>query len=109
MIITRPILSEKSAQKMDKGLYVLSVSPRATKTEIKDQLKKLFKVEAVSVRIVNLPAKKVNFRRRPGQEVSRRRAYVQLKEKQVLPGFELPKEKSKKSASQSTAKTEEKS
>lgn len=98
MIITKPLLSEKSALKMDQGLYVLLVDQTATKTQIKHELKKLYNVDAISIRIVNLPAKRVSFKRQPGVQPVRHKAYVQLKPKQILPGFELPKEKSKTKA-----------
>ncbi len=94
--IISPILTEKSVLNLDKGLYVLSVAPAATKTSIADTLKKLYDVDAINVRIVNLPAKKVNFKRKPGVRSVRRKAYVQLAAKQQIPGFELPKQKETK-------------
>jgi len=95
-VMIAPVMSEKSAANLDKGLYVFAVSDQATKSSIVDEVKKLYEVAVVSVRIVNLPAKKVNFRRRPGQRSARRRAYIQLAKGQVIPGFELPKTDEKK-------------
>lgn len=95
-IIRRPLLTEKSALGMDRGLYVLEVAPKATKQSVSQLLKKLFDVDAKSVRIVNLPAKKVTFKRIKGEQVRRRKAYVQLAKGQKLPGFELPKDKDDK-------------
>ncbi len=98
--IISPILTEKSVLNIDKGLYVFAVTIDATKTSIADALKKLYEVDAVSVRIVNLPAKKVNFKRKPGVRSVRRKAYVQLAAKQLIPGFELPKKKGEKDATE---------
>lgn len=95
-VLLTPLLTEKAALKMDKGLYVLRVSPSATKQSITQELKKNFSIDAISVRIVNLPAQKVKFRRVPGVQAERRKAYVQLKSGQKLPGFELPKQKNEK-------------
>jgi len=95
MQLLHPVISEKSAAQMDKGLYVFEVSGRATKRTITTELKRLFAVTADSIRIVKLPAKKVRFRRRSGTQAARHHAYVQLSEKQRLPGFELPKQEKK--------------
>jgi len=100
--ILKPVLTEKSAAKMSDGLYVLAIADNATKNSILQDLMKMYKVEAVSVRIVNLPAKRVRFRGRKGTQSRIRKAYVQLKKGQQLPGFEIKKEDEKK-----TKKTEE--
>ena len=95
-LIKTPILTEKAALGMDRGLYVLTVSGRATKKTIKSEFKRTFGLDVISVRIVNLPAKLIKFKRVSGTQPVRRKAYVQLKSGQKLPGFELPKEKGKK-------------
>ena len=94
--IIAPVMTEKSVKSLDTGLYVFTIEAKATKNSIADALKKLYDVDAISVRIVNLPAKKVNFKRKPGIRSVRRRAYVQLAPKQQIPGFELPKQKEDK-------------
>ena len=96
--IISPVLSEKTAQAMDRGVYVFNVHTDANKTMIAQELKALYNVDAVSVRIVNSPAKKVNFKRKPGTRPTRHKAYVQLKAKQVIPGFEVLKEAEKQAA-----------
>ena len=92
MLLKKPILSEKTAQRMDQGLYVFEVSANSTKPSLKSELKLLFNVDAKSIRVVNLPAKVVNFRRHKGIRAARKHAYIQLIKDQRLPGFELPKE-----------------
>lgn len=94
--IVSPLLTEKSAADIDKGLYVFYVTPAANKTTVRQELKATFNVDPTSVRIVNLPAKTVTFRRRKGLQKVRRKAYVQLPPKQMIPGFESLKEKDKK-------------
>ncbi len=92
-LIKTPLLTEKAALGMDRGLYVMIVDRAATKQSIKSAMKQQFDLDVVSVRIVNLPAKLVKFKRIPGVQAPRRKAYVQLKTGQKLPGFELPKQK----------------
>lgn len=99
-IITSPILTEKAALGMDRGLYVMIVDKRATKNSIATEIKRQFDLDVVSVRIVNLPAKRVKFKRLPGIQTARRKAYVQLKKGQKLHGFELPKQKDDKAVKQ---------
>ena len=70
----------------------MTIDRSATKNSITTEMKKQFDLDVVSVRIVNLPAKKVKFKRLPGVQTARRKAYVQLKKGQKLPGFELPKQ-----------------
>ncbi len=91
-LISSPILTEKAALGMDRGLYVMTIDRSATKNSITTEMKKQFDLDVVSVRIVNLPAKRVKFKRLPGVQTARRKAYVQLKKGQKLPGFELPKQ-----------------
>lgn len=95
-LIYAPLLTEKVAQSLDSGQYVLTIADTATKQSIRQELKRSFDLEAISIRIVNLPAKKVKFKRIPGIQAGRRKAYVQLKKGQKLPGFELPKQKEEK-------------
>jgi large subunit ribosomal protein L23 len=90
--IIAPVLTEKSATNFDKGVYVFAVAKTATKNSIADELKHLYGVDVLSVRIVNLPAKKVSFKRKPGIRTARRRAYVQINPKQKIAGFEIQKE-----------------
>jgi len=95
MIIIKPVLSEKSAVHMQDGLYVFEVAHRATKSAIAEEVQKTWGVKVKSVRIVNLPPKKVTFRRIKGVRSKRRRAYIQLADKARLRGFELPKQTTK--------------
>jgi ribosomal protein L23 len=102
-----PILTEKSAVGMNSGLYVFAVTDNANKVTIAKELKDLYNVEAISVRIVNLPAKEVSFKRVKGTRSIRRKAYVQLKEKQQIPGFEALKEDMKKQSAEAQKPTDD--
>lgn len=97
MLLKYPILSEKTAASLSNGEYVFAVDPKSTKPALKQELKQLFKVEAVSVRIVNLKAKGVKFRGHRGAQRARHKAYIRLKPKQIIPGFEEQKEAKSKS------------
>lgn len=94
--IISPLLTEKSAADVSKGLYVFYVTKEANKTTIAQELTALYDVKPLSVRIVNLPSKNVTFRRVKGVQGVRRKAYVQLDAKVTIPGFEILKESKEK-------------
>jgi len=78
-IIQRPIITEKGvAAKDERRTLCFEVAPRATKTEVKEAVQKLFKVKVESVRTANFGGKM----RRRGRTIGFRRdwkkAYVKL-------------------------------
>lgn len=56
-IIIRPYITERSSDDMADGKYTFIVVPRATKTEIKDAVEKLFKVKVLKVNTANYRGK----------------------------------------------------
>lgn len=106
-IIKHPILTEKTASLMESGLYVFAVTRDANKISIRDELKRIYNVDTDSVRVVNLPEKKVTFRRKKGTQGARSKAYVQLKPKQHIPGFESLIDNMKKAAKESAKNQQE--
>lgn len=87
-IIKSPFITEKSTFNITSGLYVFEITASANKTSVAEELKKHYNVDAKSIRIVNLPAKQKTFKRIKGVRNIRRKAYVQLKDKQTISGFE---------------------
>ncbi len=101
--IISPLLTEKSAADIDKGLYAFYITKSANKSTVAAELKELHDVVIKSVRIVNLPFKNVTFKRVRGKQSVRRKAYVQLDGKKAIPGFEVLKE-NKEAAEKEMAK-----
>lgn len=84
-IIKKPWVTEKAARLNEQGQYVFLVAGTATKPEIKKAIKELYKVDAISVNVVNRPAKRKRFRgvmRSSGD--GERKAIVTLKEGQKI-------------------------
>jgi len=80
-IILSPIISEKGTIVADKYRhFVFKVSTDATKTEIKQAIEKMFKVEVSAVNLCNVKGKRKKFRHRSGQRKSWKKAYVALVE-----------------------------
>jgi large subunit ribosomal protein L23 len=79
-IIVRPRITEKSGiMNESSNVYTFEVEKNATKDTIAKAIKTLYKVTAVKVRIVNLPAKKVLVRGKKGTQSAVKKALVYLK------------------------------
>ena len=57
-IIKAPVITEKSRMEQENGKYVFLVSPKATKTEIKEAIEKIFKVKVEEISTLNVKPKK---------------------------------------------------
>lgn len=85
-LIIKPVLSEKSFKLQQQGIYTFWVSPKATKTQIKQAIQTLFNVKVIKV---NLAAKgsqtKYNWRHRHTYTTPRRKkAYVKIAPEQKI-------------------------
>ena len=80
-ILLSPVVSEKSAIVADANRqFTFKVAPDATKREISRAVEKMFEVEVVNVRVVNIKGKKKRFGAMQGKRKDWRKAYVRLKE-----------------------------
>ena len=79
-IIQRPIITEKGlAAKDQQRTLCFEVHPEATKTEVKEAVQKLFKVQVDSVRTANFEGKPRRRGRTMGQKRDWKKAFVKLK------------------------------
>jgi len=84
-LIKRPWITEKSTALSAKGKYVFLVSAGATKPEIKKAVKEVYKVDAISVNVVNrLPKRKRFGGAMKGSSGGYRKAVVTLKAGQKI-------------------------
>lgn len=83
-LVKKPWLTEKSTILNESGKYVFIVKPRATKNEIKKSVQEIYKVDPVSVNIINRPPKSKKFRNIRGYESGLRKAIVTLKKGQKI-------------------------
>lgn len=77
-------VSEKSTRGMALGQYTFLVTPRATKSQVRDAVKRAYHVDVVGVNIVRLPAKERRLGRHVGAVPARKKAIVTLKQGQVI-------------------------
>lgn len=80
-VIVRPRITEKAAVLLDQNVYTFEIKKGATKFEVRDAIKALYKVTPVSVRIVNKEPRHymASMRGRSAMEQGLRKAYVYLK------------------------------
>ncbi|MDN5964126.1 MAG: 50S ribosomal protein L23 [Actinomyces sp.] len=79
-IILKPVVTEKSSVLMDQGKYTFEVDPRATKTEIKIAVEKIFGVKISSVATQNRKGKVYRTRDGIGKRKDVKRAIVTVRE-----------------------------
>lgn len=77
-IIQKPIMSEKSMDKMQQKTYVFKVAPDANKIEVKNAVEQIFKVNVDKVTIANVRGKNKRMGVHTGLTAAWKKAYVKL-------------------------------
>ncbi len=75
-VVFRPVVSEKSYTLIDQGKYTFEVDPRATKTEIKLAIEKIFNVKVSGVNTLNKTGKTRRTKFGTGKRKDTKRAIV---------------------------------
>ncbi len=86
-ILLKPIISEKSFANSENDKFVFAVASGANKIEIKKAVEKLFKVDVIGVRVVNIAGKIKKVGRKTGKRNDIRKAYVTIKKGQKIEDF----------------------
>jgi len=81
------VISEKSANLMRVNSFVMLVDRKANKKMISAEIEKYYKVKPIKLRLVNLPPKKVQFRRIKGVRTSYKKCYFTLKKGDTIQGL----------------------
>jgi len=87
-ILIEPVLSEKANQLREEGKYVFKVDPKATKTQIKEAVRKLFNVHPVSCNVMVVGGKPKRLRYRNGYTSTWKKAIVRLPKDEKISIFE---------------------
>lgn len=87
-IIQAPVISEKAYAGMERGVYSFWVSPKATKTDIKNAVQKAFDVKVVGISTMNVPGKRKRVGRFFGNRADRKKAIVRLADGQTIAALE---------------------
>ncbi len=62
-VLKRPLVTEKTTYLRDLNQYAFEVDRRANKNLVKQAVEEIFKVDVVSVRVINQPAKRRRYLR----------------------------------------------
>ncbi len=89
-VILRPVVSEKSYELLEKGVYTFIVAPKASKSEIRDAVETVFDVSVLKVNTLNRKGKRRRERRtnRWIRTSDQKRARVTLAEGDSIDLFE---------------------
>ena len=87
-ILIKPVSSEEANNVREQDKYVFVVHPDATKTQIKEAVRKLFNVKVVSCTTMNVSGKEKRLRGRPGFTASYKKAIVRLAKGETIKVFE---------------------
>jgi large subunit ribosomal protein L23 len=87
-ILIQPVLTEKANSLREDGKYVFRVDSRATKTSIKESVRKMFNVHPVSCTIVNITPKPKRQRGHAGYTATWKKATVRLAPGEKIAVFE---------------------
>ena len=77
-IIKAPLVTEKSNDAKSENKYTFLVSEKATKTEIKEAVERIFKVKVESVSTLNIKVKKKRVGRYTGLSNRGKKAIIKL-------------------------------
>jgi large subunit ribosomal protein L23 len=78
--IKNPKVTEKAGIKAEsQNVYTFEIHKDATKHDVVDAIKKIYKVTPIKINVINLPAKKVFTRGKVGRKKAVKKALVFLK------------------------------
>lgn len=87
-ILRRPLITEKNTTLLEKNKYVFKVAARANKPQVKEAIEKSFKVNVVSINMMNVAGKMHRFGKGKGVSTDWKKAVVTLKPGDKIQLFE---------------------
>jgi large subunit ribosomal protein L23 len=87
-LLIKPVLSEKANIMREEGKYVFRVDPSVTKIQIKEAVRKLFKVHPISCTVIVVGGKPKRQRYRSGYTATWKKAIVRLPKNEKIGLFE---------------------
>ncbi len=78
-ILRNPHITEKATVASERGVYVFTVDPRATKETVAKAFIEQYKVTPVKIATVTIPAKATVVRGKRGTQAGYKKAYIYLK------------------------------
>lgn len=104
ILIKKPIISEKSFNLAANGVYTFLVDLSSEKKQIAREVEELFKVDVISVNIVNIPGKVKRVKKGYGKRSDIKKALARIKKGQKISIFEVEEDKKQKTQKEMKAK-----
>ena len=83
-ILKTPQVTEKATDLVKKNQYVFKVYSRANKNEVKKAIESVYGMDVISVRVINVPAKRRRLGRQRGWRKGYKKAIVKIKAGQKI-------------------------
>lgn len=87
-ILVEPWITEEATRIAELNKYIFKVSSRSNKKQIKKAVEDVYKVEVISVNVINIPSKKRVRGRTVGWKSGYKKAIVTVKEGEKIEFFE---------------------
>lgn len=88
-VLKKAVISEKSFAQQEDGKYVFYVDSAAIKNLVAREVERLFKVDVLKVRIINIPGKVKRLGRIYGKRSDTKKAIVKIKKDQKIEEFKI--------------------
>jgi len=87
-IVKRPLVTERAMNCLDtQNTYVFEVHPKANKVQIRNAVERLFEVKVLAVNTTRVVGKTRRFRTQVSRTPDGKKAYVKLREGDVIELF----------------------
>lgn len=83
-ILKSPHITEKATDLAKKNQYVFKIWPKTNKIEVKKAIEDLYKVDVLSVKIINIPRRKRKLGKISGWRKGYKKAIVKIKPGQKI-------------------------
>jgi large subunit ribosomal protein L23 len=83
-ILKGPHITEKAGDLAEKNQYVFKIFPRANKIGVKKAIEDTYGVDVVSIKIINVPKKKIKLGKIQGTRPGYKKAIVKIKKGQKI-------------------------
>lgn len=94
-IIKKPIITEKSLNDAQSGIFTFLVDPKSTKNQIAQAVRNIYSVDVVSIRTINRPGKpyRVGRTRLIKTKANNKKAFIKLQKGQKIDLFDIEESK----------------
>jgi large subunit ribosomal protein L23 len=87
-VVIRPLISEKAATLAGANQYVFIVRRDANRLQVRQAVKRMYNVSPISINMLNMKGKEVQFGRRKGTQSDWKKAIITLPKGETINVYE---------------------